>query len=79
MEDQDRDEEMFTNRMNLELESISMNQLHELGNKAVSLGLIAGHGYHGGLYELIQKGKIVTLPPNEAVAYLENLIQEAGA
>jgi hypothetical protein len=79
MEDQDRDEELFTNRMNLELESISMNQLHELGNKAVSLGLIAGHGHHGGQYELIQQGKIVTLSPSEAVTYLENLIQEGGA
>jgi hypothetical protein len=79
MEDQDRDEEMFTNRMNLELESISMNQLHELGNQAMSLGLIVGHGHHGGQYELLQKGKVVTLPPNEAVTYLENLIQEAGA
>jgi hypothetical protein len=78
MEDPSRDEDMLTHRMNLELESIGTNQLNDLGNQAISMGLIAGHGHHGGQYELLHKGKVVTLSPSEAVTYLENLIQEVG-
>jgi hypothetical protein len=78
-EDQNPDETLFTNRMNLELESISMNKLNDLGNNAIRLGLIAGHGHHGGQYELLHKGQVVTLSPSEAVTYLENLIQEVGS
>jgi hypothetical protein len=39
-------EDSLKQRINLELESISWNQLTEVGNQAVKLGLIAGHGYH---------------------------------
>jgi hypothetical protein len=78
MENPNMDEELLGNRMNLELESIGLNQLNDLGNKAISLGLIAGHGHHGGQYELLRQGKVVTLSPSEAVTYLENLIQEIG-
>jgi hypothetical protein len=74
-EDSETGEDMFTNRMNLELESISFNQLNDLGNEAIKLGLIAGHGHHGGQYEVIHQGKIVTLAPSEAIAFLENLIK----
>jgi hypothetical protein len=77
--DEQSDETLFTNRMNLELESIGMNKLNDLGNNAIRLGLIAGHGHHGGQYELLHKGKVVTLSPSEAVSYLENLIQEVGS
>jgi hypothetical protein len=77
--DEQSDETLFTNRMNLELESIGMNKLNDLGNNAIRLGLIAGHGHHGGQYELLHKGKVVTLSPSEAVTYLENLIQEVGS
>lgn len=77
MENPSMDEELLGNRMNLELESIGLNQLNDLGNKAISLGLIAGHGHHGGQYELLHQGKVVTISPSEAVTYLENLIQEA--
>lgn len=79
MENPSMDEELLGNRMNLELESIGLNQLNDLGNKAISLGLIAGHGHHGGQYELLHQGKVVTLSPSEAVTYLENLIREVGA
>jgi len=78
MEDPSMDEELLGNRMNLELESIGLNQLNDLGNKAISLGLIAGHGHHGGQYELLHQGKVITIAPSEAVTYLENLIQEVG-
>jgi hypothetical protein len=78
MEDQNMSEELFGNRINLELESVSLNQLNDLGNKAISLGLIAGHGHHGGQYELLHQGKVVTLSASEAVTYLENLIKEVG-
>jgi hypothetical protein len=77
--DEQSDETLFTNRMNLELETIGMNKLNDLGNNAIRLGLIAGHGHHGGQYELLHKGKVVTLSPSEAVTYLENLIQEVGS
>jgi hypothetical protein len=76
LESPDQDEKLFENRLNLELESIGLNQLNDLGNQAVSLGLIAGHGHHGGQYELLHQGKVVT---SEAVGYLENLIKNASA
>jgi hypothetical protein len=77
LESPDLDEALFENRLNLELQSIGLNQLNDLGNQAVSLGLIAGHGHHGGQYELLRQGKVVTISPSEAVGYLENLIKEA--
>jgi len=78
MENPSMDEELLGNRMNLEVESIGLNQLNDLGNKAISLGLIAGHGHHGGQYELLHQGKVITISPGEAVTYLEKLIQEVG-
>ncbi|MCU0567161.1 MAG: hypothetical protein MUF49_11255 [Oculatellaceae cyanobacterium Prado106] len=76
--DEGIDEELYQHRLDLELETISLNQLHELGNQAVSLGLVAGHGYRGGQYELLHKDKVVLLPPPEAIAYLDTLIKNAG-
>ncbi len=69
------DQELLKQRLNLELESISMNQLTELGNRAIQLGLIAGHGHRGGQYEILHKGKTVMLSPKEAQAYLSELIK----
>lgn len=71
-------EESLRQRLNQEVEAISMNKLTELGNRAIELGLIAGHGYHGGQYELLRQGKAILLTPNEAQTYLENLIKEVG-
>ncbi|MFE4106168.1 hypothetical protein [Almyronema epifaneia] len=62
-------------RLNLELEGMSVNQLTELGNQAVEMGLIAGHGYHRGQYEILRQGKVVLLPPPEALVYLQDLIR----
>jgi hypothetical protein len=69
------DDELLKHRLNLELESISMNQLTELGNRAIQLGLIAGHGYRGGQYEILHQGKAVMLSPKEAQVFLSKLIQ----
>ncbi|MBL1176278.1 hypothetical protein [Pantanalinema sp. GBBB05] len=66
-------------RLNLELEMISINQLHELGNQAIQMGLIAGHGYRGGQYEILRQGEFILLPPNEAEQYLRDLINQASS
>jgi hypothetical protein len=68
-------EDSLKQRINLELESISWNQLTEVGNQAVKLGLIAGHGYHKGQYEILRQGKVLLMSPDEALKYLQNLIQ----
>ena len=69
------EEDELRQRLNLEVETMSINQLTELGNQAVALGLIAGHGFHGGKYEILRQGKIILLPANEASIYLQKLIQ----
>jgi hypothetical protein len=68
-------EDSLKQRINLELETISCNQLNELGNQAVKLGLIAGHGYHKGQYEILRQGKVLLMSPDEAIEYLQQLIQ----
>ena len=68
-------EDSLKQRINLELETISCNQLNELGNQAVKLGLIAGHGYHKGQYEILRQGKALLMSPDEALKYLQDLIQ----
>ncbi len=68
-------DEELRERMNLEMETMSINRLTEVGNLAVSLGLIAGHGFHGGKYEILKRGQIILLPVNEAETYLEQLIK----
>ena len=72
------DEEWLKHRLNQEIEVISLNKLTELGNQAISLGLIAGHGYRGGKYEILRQGKALMMSPEEAQTYLENLIKEIG-
>ena len=61
-------------RLDLEIETVSINQLTELGNLAITMGLIAGHGFHGGQYEILRQGKVILLPANEAAKYLKQLI-----
>ncbi|HBY77071.1 MAG TPA: hypothetical protein DEG47_08715 [Cyanobacteria bacterium UBA11148] len=63
-------------RLNQEIESIGINKLTQLGNQAISLGLIAGHGYRGGRYEILRQGKALVMSPDEAQTYLEKLIKE---
>ncbi len=69
------EEDELRQRLNLEVETNSINHLTELGNQAVALGLIAGHGFHGGKYEILRQGKVILLPANEASTYLEKLLQ----
>lgn len=71
-------DEFIKHQLNREVESISLNQLNDLGNQAVSLGLIAGHGHHKGQYEIMAQGKILSMSPRQAIAYLQSLIQSAG-
>jgi hypothetical protein len=71
-------EEELKKRLNQELDRMSINQLNELGNQAVHLGLIIGHGYRGGKYEILQKGEALMMTPPEAQSYLENLIKAMG-
>lgn len=66
-------------RAELERDILSINQLNALGNEAIACGLIVGHGYHQGQYEILHKGEAVTLTPEEAVQYLRALLQSAPA
>ncbi|MDJ0706120.1 MAG: hypothetical protein QNJ46_22845 [Leptolyngbyaceae cyanobacterium MO_188.B28] len=62
-------------RLDAEIEQISLNQLNELGNQAISLGLIIGHGHHRGQYEILRQGEVLLMSPQEAISYLQNLIR----
>ncbi|MFP4121730.1 hypothetical protein [Coleofasciculus sp.] len=69
-------EDFIRQKLNQELDSISINKLTQLGNQAVQLGLIAGHGYHKGKYEILRQGEALLMSPDQAQTYLEKLIQE---
>jgi hypothetical protein len=62
-----------------EVEIDHVNQLHDLASQAMQLGLIVGHGYHQGQYELIRQGQILMMSVDEAVQYLSRLIRESAA
>jgi hypothetical protein len=70
------DEETLKHQLNLELDMFNTNHLTELGNQAVKMGLIAGHGFHAGQYEILRQGNVITLSPKEALLYLSNLIRD---
>ena len=72
--DQPDDLETLKNKMNLELETISVNQLHTLATQAIEKKLIAAHGYRGGQYELLRNGEFILLSPTEAIQYLQELL-----
>ncbi|MFW6264076.1 MAG: hypothetical protein ACOC3E_00955 [Cyanobacteriota bacterium] len=71
------EEELFRQRLDTEFEGMKINHLNELGNRAIALGLIIGHGHHGGKYEILHKGKALLMTPKEAQEYLEALIKNA--
>lgn len=71
-------DDFLERQLNQELEAISYNKLTELGNKAIRLKLIIGHGYRGGQYEILRQEKAILMSPDEAQTYLENLIKEMG-
>ncbi|MBW4472526.1 MAG: hypothetical protein KME45_19455 [Stenomitos rutilans HA7619-LM2] len=64
-------------QINREIEILSLNQLHELGNQAVKQGLLIGHGHRGGRYELLSKEEVMLLSPQEAQDYLQTLLGQA--
>lgn len=68
------DLETLKNKMNLELEAISVNQLHTLATQAVEKKVITAHGYRGGQYELLRDGEFILLSPTEAIQYLQGLL-----
>ncbi len=72
------DLETLKHKMNLELEAISVNQLHNLATQAVEKKLISAHGYRGGRYELLRDGEFVLLEPTEAIRYLQDLLHSEG-
>ncbi|MEO0867642.1 MAG: hypothetical protein AAFY17_04170 [Cyanobacteria bacterium J06642_11] len=57
------------------VENLGINELNELGNRAIKQGLIAGHGHHQSQYEIIQDGKLLTMSTQEAVTFLQKLLQ----
>ncbi|MGD1873300.1 MAG: hypothetical protein ACFB02_09640 [Mastigocoleus sp.] len=69
-------EELLRQQIKQEGDIISANLLNELGNRAIELGLIAGHGHRAGKYEILRQGKAIMLSPKEAQSYLQNLITE---
>jgi hypothetical protein len=69
-------EDSLENQLNREVESLSINHLNELGNQAVKSGLIIGHGYFRGEYEILLKDETIVLPPEKALTYLKELIEE---
>jgi hypothetical protein len=60
-------------RTELERDILSINQLNALGNEAIARGLIVGHGYHQGQYEILHKGEAVTLTPRGGGAVFASL------
>jgi len=71
------DEDLLSPDPQQDLENMGVNQLHHLGNRAQQLGLIAGHGHHGGQYEILRQGKVILLSPQDAIPYLSELIARA--
>ena len=68
-------EEFIRHQLNQEIERISLNQLNDLGNQAISLGLIVGHGHHKGQYEILRQGQVLLMSPQAAITYLQSLIR----
>ncbi|HEY9739976.1 MAG TPA: hypothetical protein V6C90_05750 [Coleofasciculaceae cyanobacterium] len=73
--DKNNDEQIL-NQRSAGVESVSTSELTKLGNQAVKRGLISGHGYHGGKYEILCNGQIFLLSPEDAYSYLKNLVAQ---
>ena len=69
-------EEMFRQQLKEQSDLIAINMLNDLGNQAIKIGLIVGHGYHDGKYEILRKNEIMNLTSEEAQTYLQKLISE---
>ena len=73
MEDKDLNKQQ--DEQEKEQEILSLNKLTELGNEAINLGLIVGHGYRGGQYEILRSGEVLLMTSQEAQSYLQGLIE----
>ncbi|HEY9636167.1 MAG TPA: hypothetical protein V6D14_22365 [Coleofasciculaceae cyanobacterium] len=73
--DENNEEQIF-NKHIVGMESVFTNELTKFGNQAVKRGLISGHGYHKGKYEILCNGQIFLLSPEEAHSYLKNLVEQ---
>lgn len=71
-------EKNLEQRLEDEVAFMSINNLTELGNQAIAAGLIIGHGFHGGQYEILRRGEVLLFSPEEAQAYLEEALQKKG-
>ncbi|MGK7890330.1 MAG: hypothetical protein AB4042_13425 [Leptolyngbyaceae cyanobacterium] len=58
-------------------EVMGWNHLSRLGNYAIQQGLIIGHGFYKGQYEILKPGEALVMSPDEALGYLQQLIREA--
>lgn len=67
-------EEKLLNQETAAKEGVCKTELTQLGNQAVKKGLISGHGYHQGKYEILCNGQIFLLTPEKAYSYLKTLI-----
>jgi hypothetical protein len=59
-----------------EKEAFSTTEIIHLGNQAVKKGLISGHGYHQGKYEILCNGQVFLLSPEKAYSYLKTLTEQ---
>jgi hypothetical protein len=72
----EKNEEQLLNQDRAEMEPVFTNELKQFGNQAVKRGLISGHGYYQGRYEILCNGQIFLLSPKEAHSYLKNLVEQ---
>ncbi|MFB8788505.1 MAG: hypothetical protein U7123_06570 [Potamolinea sp.] len=73
--DENNHEQTLNQRIANKKPSIT-NELTQLGNLAVKRGLISGHGYHGGKYEILCLGQLFHLTLEEAYSYLKTLVEK---
>lgn len=69
--------ENYAKEHDVKFESDGWNELSSLGNRAVTLNLIIGHGFHRGQYEVLHRSEALLMSPQEAIAYLQEIIQGA--
>lgn len=63
-------------KLDAQVTMMSFNRLHELGNEALKKGLIIGHGFSKGMYEILHQREVLTMSPEEAEAFLEDLLKQ---
>lgn len=61
-----------------EIEMLGTNRLTRAGNQAQTRGLIDGHGFYQGQYEILRQGQFLLMSPEQAQTYLEELLQNHG-